>query len=454
MTSKIINYNSSNGIKEQAIALSEIPEGRYKTRDKKKEDQFLAVDFYSSKIALCPKTWSTSPATMVRDISRSGISQRTYEKSHCSGKTVADSVKKLAKFKQTMNQSGTSGTFSMSSLLYYHFSRYFDTATVIPPAVYREMDRRTHRDRVTRSGRAKAHGRQILKGWQHLYNAEKNPSSYRPTDELFTPDRKCVYGVLLKGKGARYGAEVNGARKRRWGAPQNEEFQETAPYLALRSDLPLLDAIKRGKRKAGSTVRSATGDVSDFQMIYWMRELTEIVLLDYIFSQQDRVGNIDYRWVWYWVQDGKVKKKWQAGKDRRSRMHRISPPPEIAQFSPVLLQRTMLNDNDAGGRVRYANFAKRTGMLQKLRHISAKTYTKLLRLNRDLQDKGQVYRYIEQNFILNPKQQDQIVKNTRLATDILKDTCSIGKLRFDLDNPKDFLLTGRVNELDVNCNGF
>ena len=452
MTSKVINYTSPNGIKEQAISLAEIPEGTYKSRDKKKENAFLAVDFYSSKIALCPKTWSTSPGTMVRDISQTGISQRTYEKNHCTGKTVAGTVKKLAKFKQTMNQRGTSGTFSMSSLLYYHFSRYLDTATTIPPAIYREMDRRSHRDRVTRSGRAKTSGGMISKGWDHLYNAEKSPSSYRPTNELFTPDHTKIYGVMLKGKGARYGAEINGARRRRWGAPQNEEFQETAPYLALRSDMALLDAIKRGKRKAGSRVRSATGEVSNFQMIYWMRELTEIVLMDFIFSQQDRVGNIDFRWVWYWVQDGKVHKKWQAGKDRRSRRHRMEPPAEIAQYSPVLLQRTMLNDNDAGGRVPYANFAKKTGMLQKLRHISAKTYTKLVRLNRDLQDKGQIYRYIEQNFILDADQQHQIVKNTRLATEILQDTCSIGKLRFDLDNPKDFLLTGRVKELDINCN--
>ena len=91
-------------------------------------------------------------------------------------------------------------------------------------------------------------------------------------------------------------------------------------------------------------------------------------------------------------------------------------------------------------------------MLQKLRHISEKTYTKLIRLNRDIQDHGPIYRYIQQNFILSPKQQRQIVINTKLATDILKDTCGFGKLRFDLDNPKDFLITGNVQEHFVDCN--
>jgi hypothetical protein len=452
MASKRITYTSPKSLEEQAISLDRIPHGAYKTRDKLKEDKYLAIDFYVRHIALCPKTWSTSPATMVSDISRIGVSRQIYEKNRCLGKIVADKVKKLAKFKQTMNQHNTSGTFSTSSLLYYHFSRYFDTAVKIPPAIYREMDKTEHRNRVTRAGRAKTSRGMIAAGWDHLYNAERNPSRYKPTDELFTPDRKKIYGVMLKGKGTRYGAEVNGIRSR-WGTAQNEDFQKTAPYYALRSNKPLLEAIKDGKRRAfrNSKVRRATAEVSNFQMLYWMREITEIALLDFIFSQQDRIGNIDYRWVWYWVEDGKVKKRWQAGGFRRSKLNQQAVPTDIAQFSPQLIQRSCINDNDAGGRVPYANYAKKTAMLQKLRHISAKTYGKLLHLHRDLQDQGEIYHYIQANFILDRKQQLQIVKNTRLALDILQDTCGIGKLRFDLDNPKEFLLNGYVQEQVFDC---
>ena len=441
MTGKTINYTSANGVKEQAISLPNIPNGKYSKKDAAKQNKFLAIDFYDSKIALCPKTWSTSPGTMVRDISKSGISQATYERSHCSGKTVAPTVDKLAKFKLTMNQHDTSGTFVTSSLLYFHFSRYFDTTVHVPPAIYREMDRKAHRDRVTRSGARKTSRGMIAKGWDHLYRAEKSPTTYKPTNELFTPDRSCVYGVLLRGKGARYGAEVNGIRSR-WGVRQNEDFQRTAPYLALQSSRPLLAAIKSGKSKAfrSSTLRKATGDVSELQMIYWMREITEIVLLDYIFSQQDRIGNIDYRWYWYWVQDGKVKKKSHKGSFNRSKISSQTPPAEIAPFKPALIQRTCINDNDAGGRVPYTNFAKKTGMLQKLRHFSKKTYKKLVTLDKDLQSKGPIYQYIQDNFVLDARQQRQITKNTRLALDILKDTHEQGKLQFDLDKPSNHLL--------------
>jgi len=447
MTRIVTHYRSPNGTLEQAIILDEIPQGKYSKKDKKKEEKFSGIDFYDDKIALCPKTWSTSPATMVRDLTESNLTQKSYEGKYYKGKLVVSNVKNIAKFKMTMNQHGTSGTFSTSSVLYYHFSRYFDTVVHIPPAIYREMDTKAHLDRVTRSGKAKTSRGMIAKGWDHLYRAEKKPSRYRPTDELFTKSRQKVYGIMIKGKGARYGSEVNGARRHRWGSPQNEEFQETIPYLALRSDKPLIEAIEVGKKRARSLIRRSTGDVSNLQMIYWMRELSEIVLLDYIFSQQDRVGNIDYRWAWYWVENGEVKKQWQKGKQSRGRMRNKEAPPEIAQFSPTLLQRTQLNDNDAGGRVPYANFAKRTGMLQKLRHFSAKTYKHLLDLDHDLQNKGEIYQYIENNFILDLGQIRQIVKNTHLATEILKDTCGIGKLRFDLDNPKDYLLNGKVEEI-------
>ena len=441
MTGKTVSYTSPNRVKEQAIVLPPIPQCKYTKKDATKQTQFLAIDFYSSKIALCPKTWSTSPATMVRDISQSGINQATYERSHCSGKTVAPTVDKLAKFKQTMNQHDTSGTFATSSLLYFHFSRYFDTAITVPPAIYREMDRKAHRDRVTRAGARKTSRGMIAKGWDHLYRAEKDPRTYKPTDELFTPDRSCVYGVLLRGKGVRYGAEVNGIRSR-WGVRQNEDFQRTAPYLALQSSRPLLEAIQSGKNKAfrSSTLRKATGDVSELQMIFWMREITELVLLDYIFSQQDRIGNIDFRWYWYWIQDGNVKKKLNKGKFSRTRMSREKPPAAIAPFKPILIQRTAINDNDAGGRVPYTNFAKKTGMLQKLRHFSKKTYNKLVALDKDLQSKGPIHQYIEANFVLDSRQRRQITKNTRLALDILKDTKEQGKLQFDLDKPSSHLL--------------
>ena len=85
----------------------------------------------------------------------------------------------------------------------------------------------------------------------------------------------------------------------------------------------------------------------------------------------------------------------------------------------ILLRRTNLNDNDAGGRVQYANFAKSTQMLEKLRHLNAGTYRKLIALNSDLQGEGPIGQWLATSFGLSEREVAQVVTNTALATGIL-----------------------------------
>lgn len=142
-------YLSPNGVTERSMALPRMPGADYSKKDVEQEEKLTTLDFYSPQIALCPKTWSTSPGTMVRDISKTGVSQAAYE-SQCKGKAVPAGVKKTAVFKQSMNEHNTSGTFSPSALLYYHFARYFDTSVTVPVAVYREMDCKLHLQNLSR----------------------------------------------------------------------------------------------------------------------------------------------------------------------------------------------------------------------------------------------------------------------------------------------------------------
>ena len=281
-------------------------------------------------------------------------------------------------------------------------------------------------------------------GWKVMQEAEHKPGSYRATDELFTADRKQIYGVLLHPHGDRYSAEFNGTRRSGWGVGQNQDFQETAPYLALRAELPLLQAIDAGIHKAAAdqTLRRAMRHgVSPEQMVFWMQELTEITLLDYIFSQQDRIGNIDYLSYWYWVEDGKVRRQPASGS---------KVPEALAAHHPIRLRRTQLNDNDAGGRVPSANFTKKTRMLEKIRHYSADTYRRLMRLQQDFEEQGELYRYVRGTFGLSDAQFRQVISNTGKAAAILRDTCRAGKLRFDLA-PEEFLASGKVTERQLDC---
>jgi hypothetical protein len=176
-------------------------------------------------------------------------------------------------------------------------------------------------------------------------------------------------------------------------------------------------------------------------MIFWMRELVDITLLDYLFSQQDRIGNIDYLTYWYWVDGGRLWRMPASG---------AHPPDEIAKFSPKRLKRTELGDNDAGVRTTYINYTRRTGMLERLRHYPAGTYRRLVALDRDFAARGPLHEHVRSTFGLSDAEFAQFVANTRSAAAILRESCGAGRLRFDLE-PETFLRDGTVAEAKVDC---
>jgi hypothetical protein len=445
-------FTSPNGISERCVRIAPMPGASYSKDDLGAEEAFCAIDLYAPSVALCPKTWSTSPGMIIHDIS-SGAYQddrRAFETRACPEGKDAKSLGagELAKFKPTMNAQGTSGTFSASPLLYYHLSRFLGADIGVPPAVWRSMDREQHLTEVARPGVAisgHSHSSDMNRaGWQVLVKADQTPDAYSPTDDLFTDDRTALYGVMLRSKGNRYSSEFNGTRASGWGEGQNLDFQATAPYLALRSPKPLAEAVTEGIAQSlkDPQIRRDMGDAPDpRQIVYWMTDLTQIVLLDFILSQQDRIGNIDYVEHWYWVENGAVK-------SRKAVSHgdETDPLPPGA----VLIKRTHLNDNDAGGRVEYANFAKKTGMLDDLFHFPATTYRQLVALEADLQSEGPLHSYLRTSFGLSDRQFAQLVSNTFLAAATLRSQCQAGSIQFDLD-PGAFLLTGIATPEPVDC---
>ncbi|QJF50322.1 hypothetical protein [Roseobacter ponti] len=447
-------FETPAGTIERCVKIAPVPQGTYSKSDRKTESDYCSIDFYAPAVALCPKTWSTSPGMMIYDVASGPYAsdRAAFERNACkegkSARNLAGDT--LAKYKVTMNQSGTSGTFSPSPLLYYHFSRYFGTEVLVPVAVWRTMDSTLHAAEVARPGLAiSGHNRSARmnhEGWRYLVAADEKPQSYTPVDDLFTADRTQIYGVLLNSPGHRYGSEINGTRKSGWGKGQNNDFQKTPAFLALRSPAPLPQAIADGLsegRKDPQISKDLGPDVTPAQMAFWMREISEIVLLDFIFSQQDRVGNIDFTPYYYWVEGDDLKHK-------KAKHH--EPGDGSVPQAAILLRRTNLNDNDAGGRVQYANFAKSTKMLEKFRHFDAGVYRRLMALNTDLAAQGPVYQWTENSFGLTDRQVQQVVKNTQLATDILRATCDRGELIFDLD-PRMFLAKGSVTPQEVSCDG-
>ena len=54
-------FTSPNGVTERCVRIAPMPGAEYSEDDLKAEEAFCAIDLYGPTIALCPKTWSTSP---------------------------------------------------------------------------------------------------------------------------------------------------------------------------------------------------------------------------------------------------------------------------------------------------------------------------------------------------------------------------------------------------------
>jgi hypothetical protein len=443
-----VTHVSPNGVQERCVMLARMPGATYRTEGEAQERRLCAIDFHQPTHALCPKLFSTSPGTLVYDLSAGPYARRPadFEREVCStGHVVTtEAVGSAISYKMSVNTRETSATFANASLIYYHFARYFDAAVHVPPAVLRSIDKQVHLERVAQRGESVSATRPRLKmlhaGWATVVRAGQDPASYQATDELFTPDRKQFYGVLLHPEGRRYGEEVNGSRLSGWGEGASRDFQQTAPFIALASDKPLAQAIRQGIAQ-GHASSAIPADVRAEQVAFWVRELIDVTLLDYLFSQQDRIGNIDYLPHWVWVEDGQVRHQPATGS---------KPPAEIAARSPQLIKRTELADNDAGVRMSYANYTQRTGMLERVRHYHPHTYRQLMRLDADFAAGGTLHAHVRSAFGLSAAEFERIAANVKSAAAILRASCRAGRLRFDAD-PEAYLRDGRVQAATLDC---
>jgi hypothetical protein len=296
----------------------------------------------------------------------------------------------------------------------------------------------------------------IAAGWNVVNSAEKNPVGYVPTNEFYYEDLQhgLLYGVMLKNRGERYGAEFNGNRAGKGYAEQYVSLQKTPAFIALASPANVLDASAVGiaQSKKDPVVGRALGaNASDVQMMFWMQELSEILILDHIFSQQDLPGNIDYTWDWYyWDKAGELKSISAASKVSRSAINSIQPPDEVKKSGRrYLIQKTQLNDNDAGGR-RYANFTQKFGLLARLRHLNPVTYRQLGRLAKDFEAKGTFYRYLHDTFYISDSNVELIRQNAIQAAQILQGACKDGTMKFDL-SPEAYLVKQQIEQAQVDC---
>lgn len=410
------------------------------------------IDFTSTSVAICPKTWSTSPAALIYDLRDTAWAGKSgdFEAQVCPrGRKARDeAAAELAVFKHSMNGRDTSATYAPSSLLYADLARWLGLRIHIPVAALQEFPRQWYLERVAQHGQAltadKSSVRMLHAAWQATVNTLSEPDDSTMANEMLSGDGESLWGVNLLFTGKRYGPEVNGTRASGWGKGQNRDFQQTAPFLLLRNEQPLSEATRLAIKEARTNSEMAKAlpeDVTEQQVQWWASEVIEIVLLDYLLGQQDRIGNIDYQWRWFWIQDQKV-----ASRPAKT----TQAPADLATYNPIRLRATWLNDNDAGVRTSYANFSRLTEMLKGLRRFDPALYTRVRLLAKDFSAQGPVYQAISHNYRIRSKELEKIATRLAEIDTKLSTACNAGELRWDL-GAKTIISAAKADTTEVTC---
>src|SRR5205814_7643824 len=242
----------------------------YSKKDVEKEKELAEIDFYNGKtkdgldIVLIPKTYSTSPGLNIHAIKLPiGVSRLSYATAHAT-KAQPSGDKVIAKYKQSIP---THFTYSPAILGYYHLSRFLGGGHV-EPAIVRTMDVAAHKP-LADLGKAKATGSNNRNQWTELRALDETHSN----SKLYTEDGRQLYGALQANPSGEQSyphlSDLSGA-----GAfAGSSEFAKVANSNPLKLDY---------KDASGKLNQAAV------QQIVQVRDLSDIVLMDFIMSQADR----------------------------------------------------------------------------------------------------------------------------------------------------------------------
>jgi hypothetical protein len=388
-----ITHTSPNGVVELAIRCAAFPGHPeiYEKKDIEKEKELAAIDFYNGKtqdgldIVLIPKTYSTSPGINIHAVKLpAGMSHLSYAEAH-TGKAHSGDDKMIAKYKQSIP---THFTYSPSILGYYHLSRFLDTGHV-EPTVVRTMDVAAHKP-LADFGKAKAMGSNNRNQWTELRALDETHNN----STLYTQDGKQLYGALQA----------------------NPTGEESYPHLSELGGAGAFAASSEfGKVTSPNPLKlnckDATGKLDQVavQQVVQIKDLSDMVLMDFIMSQADRFsGNMHSQKIYVWIENGLLKHKVKKG-DRAKEGQEI--PPEA-----VLINRMVMKDNDAG--LISGNSAKSYHLLDKVSHMDPKTFNRLLDFQKELQ-KPEVAQWYQTEVLFTQADFNTLKNNVDQAVGIL-----------------------------------
>lgn len=403
-------FRSPNGVIEACVTPKHWPGGGYyRNNDIEDEVELCSYNFYAN-VGLCPKYNSSNPGVLLLKPTDK-YSKSAIDTSSCN--VDAMDLKTEAKFKQSISCSNTSAI-----LAYYQLSRLLGDIGRVPVAVIRTMDIKTH---SALSQKANAHLRSsredIAKTWATFAQVHRRPASYPLiVDSSLTQ----IYGALSENpKNEEKYSEINGSGSY---DTRYTRFMQQKPFLRVASS------------KSVSEMLGTTEFTKVAQTVTQMKDISDMILLDTLLNQQDRIGNIHYKFYWYALsleKPGQIVRIKSGAKWKNEQV--VVPKEEKAAMSgrtAVLLKEMLLKDNDCG--IEKDNMMRKNSVLERVRHMSHLTYSLFMAFQRTL-DNSAAREYFTKELLLSARQYESLKDNAAKARDILKARCRAGQLRFDVD---------------------
>ena len=401
---KIVTFPVSGRPNEICVLPTKTLGFDYSEKDNKIEEKLCTYDFHASEssgdkvaVNVCPKTNSTNPGLDIHEL-KAGVNKATFESKTCD---LPDrGAKKLAKYKTSISCSYTG-----SILGYYHMSAALGGAGDVPTAVVRSFDIEKHKP-YTQRALAFTNGEFINSLWAQVSSAENHPAKL--AGRMFSSDLKQIYGALSKNPTDedRYSEINSGSMATFMNSTQTKRVLNPASVASL----------------AGRSL----ADVA--QIVVQMKDISDMLLLDYLFKQQDRYGNIHKVEFFYFLDE--------KGKIDKVKVEDVNEKKEPKPANGVLVKKMLLKDNDCGGRPG-AEKNVTDAQLSSIRHMSPKTYKRLQWVAQNW-DSGFKDFFGKEALLAEPDLFGSpgisvVTKSVKAAAKILKDNCSAGKLLLDLD---------------------
>jgi hypothetical protein len=414
--------------------------------DSETEQELCKIDFSSQP--LCPKLNSTNPGVLVVEVKEgSNIKKSEMTGDVCKAKKLkGEDLKIQAKFKQSITCS-----YAPSALAAYHLSRMMGGQLKTPVAVVKTMDRKAHQEigKMAVKILAAKPSDIIYKSWAQF--GLRDSEGTEP--KLYVDGGKFLYGALSENikKESNY-TEVSGVGPYE---TRYERFSQQPPYKKVTDGRDIEDILG-----------SAKSFKSSISIIQQMADVSNMVVLDTLLSQDDRIGNIHF-YVSYASIDanGKVNKKTLPGDDMDivkelaggkplSKLREqdfidmtdkfLKANPKVAsskKFSPngVLIREMVLKDNDCGVDVdKRSNKMRKINAIETIRHVTPQTYQAIMALQRDVTIPNSKMKDFFTNTLLYRdidygKGGKSFTDNLNKVATVLKTNCNNGSLKIDLD---------------------